>query len=91
MGLFLELKMTDYNLLAKAANRRLQSASGAVIDGYWGNGSQDALNASGKQLTYDWDKLRSHFGRFNQSQVDGFNALLSAITSTAAQPINLPM
>lgn len=82
--------MTDYNLLAKAANRRLQSASGAVIDGYWGNGSQDALNASGKQLTYDWDKLRLHFGRFTQPQVDGFNAVLDAINKYDSDSITPP-
>lgn len=82
--------MTDYNLLAKAANRRLQSASGAAIDGYWGNGSQDALKASGKQLTYDWDKLRLHFGRFTQSQVDGFNAVLDAINKYDSESITPP-
>lgn len=81
--------MTDYNAVAMAATKRLQSHLGVVSDGYWGASSQLKLYTSKAQLGYDWNKLRSHFGRLNQSQVDGFNAVLSAINQYGS-PANKP-
>lgn len=81
--------MADYNAMTIAANKRLQESVGAVVDGYWGTGSQLKIIARKSKIGYDWDKLRSHFGRFNQSQVDGFNALLSAINEYGS-PANKP-
>lgn len=81
--------MIDYNAVAMAATKRLQSQLGVVSDGYWGVSSQLKLYTSKAQIKYDWDKLRSHFGRFNQSQVDGFNAVLSAINQYGS-PANKP-
>ena len=81
--------MTNYNTVAMAATKRLQSQLGVVSDGYWGASSQLKLHTSKAQVKYDWDKLRSHFGRFNQSQVDGFNAVLSAINQYGS-PANKP-
>lgn len=81
--------MTNYNTVAMAATKRLQSQLGVVSDGYWGASSQLKLHTSKAQIKYDWDKLRSHFGRLNQSQVDGFNAVLSAINQYGS-PANKP-
>lgn len=81
--------MTNYNTVAMAATKRLQSQLGVVSDGYWGASSQLKLHTSKAQVNYDWDKLRSHFGRLNQSQVDGFNAVLSAINQYGS-PANKP-
>ena len=81
--------MTNYNTVAMAATKRLQSQLGVVSDGYWGASSQLKLHTSKAQVKYDWDKLRSHFGRLNQSQVDGFNAVLSAINQYGS-PANKP-
>ena len=81
--------MTNYNAVAMAATKRLQSQLGVVSDGYWGASSQLKLHTSKAQVKYDWDKLRSHFGRLNQSQVDGFNAVLSAINQYGS-PANKP-
>ena len=81
--------MTDYNAVAMTATKRLQSQLGVVSDGYWGVGSQLKLYTSKAQVKYDWNKLRSHFGRLNQSQVDGFNAVLSAINQYGS-PANKP-
>ena len=79
----------NYNAVAMAATKRLQSQLGVVSDGYWGASSQLKLHTSKAQVKYDWDKLRSHFGRLNQSQVDGFNAVLSAINQYGS-PANKP-
>lgn len=81
--------MTNYNAVAMAATKRLQSQLGVVSDGYWGVSSQLKLYTSKAQVEYDWNKLRSHFGRFNQSQVDGFNEVLSAINQYGS-PANKP-
>ena len=81
--------MTNYNAVVMAATKRLQSQLGVVSDGYWGASSQLKLHTSKAQVKYDWDKLRSHFGRLNQSQVDGFNAVLSAINQYGS-PANKP-
>ena len=81
--------MTNYNTAAMAATKRLQSQLGVVSDGYWGASSQLKLHTSKAKVNYDWDKLRSHFGRLNQSQVDGFNAVLSAINQYGS-PANKP-
>ncbi len=81
--------MTNYNTVAMAATKLLQSQLGVVSDGYWGASSQLKLYTSKAQIKYDWDKLRSHFGRFNQSQVDGFNAVLDAINMYGS-PANKP-
>lgn len=56
----------------------LQQAVGAVDDGYWGKGSQDALIKSGKKVYINFDKMRSKFGRLNQGQVDGVNSIIDA-------------
>lgn len=81
--------MADYNARAITATKRLQSQLGVVSDGYWGISSQLKLYTSKAQIKYDWDKLRSHFGRFSQSQVDGFNAILDAINMYGS-PANKP-
>ncbi|WP_257011665.1 glycoside hydrolase family 19 protein [Psychrobacter sp. JB193] len=71
-----QLKMHNRAL---SATRRLQAQLNETPDGFWGGDSQAALLCSSKQVGYDWDKLRAHFGSFKQSQVDGFNAVLDAI------------
>ena len=81
--------MTNYSAVAMAATKRLQAQLGVVSDGYWGVGSQLKLYTSKAQVEYDWNKLRAHFGRFSQSQVDGFNAVLSAINQYGS-PANKP-
>lgn len=63
------------------AVRVLQRAISASDDGAWGKASQKVLKASGKKIDFNWQKLRDHFGSFNQDQVDGFNALLTAINN----------
>lgn len=73
--------MTDYSARAIAATKRLQKQVGVNADGLWGVSSQLAMYSQRRKLAYDWDKLRSHFGRLKQSQVDGFNAILDAINS----------
>lgn len=73
--------MSDYNARAIAATKRLQKQIGVNADGLWGVGSQLAMYSQRRKLAYDWDKLRSHFGRLKQSQVDGFNAVLGAINN----------
>lgn len=81
--------MTNYNAVAVTATKRLQSQLGVVSDGYWGVSSQLKLHTSKAQVKYDWDKLRSHFGRLKQSQVDGFNSVLDAINQYGS-PANKP-
>lgn len=81
--------MADYNARAITATKRLQKQLGVVSDGYWGVSSQLAMYSQKRKLAYDWDKLRSHFGRLKQSQVDGFNAVLSAINMYGS-PANKP-
>jgi len=73
--------MTDYSARAIAATKRLQKQVGVNADGLWGVSSQLAMYSQRRKLAYDWDKLRSHFGRLKQSQVDGFNAVLDAINA----------
>lgn len=58
------------------------------IDGAWGGTSQNKLITSGKKIAYDWDKLRANFGSFTQSQVDGFNAIISATNAYGKGAIN---
>lgn len=81
--------MTDYNARAIAATKRLQKQVGVKADGYWGMDSQLGMYSQNRKLAYDWDKLRSHFGRLKQSQVDGFNAVLGAINAYGS-PANKP-
>lgn len=64
---------------ALAATKQLQALAGTSADGYWGDSSQDALLASNLRIDINWDKLRFHFGRFSQSQVDGFLSVIAAI------------
>lgn len=68
--------------------RALQIAIGASADGGWGKASQKVLHASHKQLSYDWNILRKHFGRFTQVQVDGFNTLIEAINKRGGEALN---
>lgn len=81
--------MTNYSAMALSATKSLQTSIDVVADGYWGNNSQAKLESLNANIGYDWDKLRSHFGRFRQSQVDGFNAILSAINDYGS-PANKP-
>ena len=81
----------NYDLLAINANKRLQSLlnlSGNSVDGKWGLGSQNRLIGSKKKFGYSWTKLRQHFGSFSQSQVDGFNEILSAINMFDSEEIS---
>lgn len=78
----------DMGRRAKTAIKRLQSSVGTDNDGYWGESSQKALIKSGYVLSFDWVKLREHFGRFDQSQVDGFNATLNALNTHKENAIN---
>ena len=57
--------------------QKLQQKLGLVADGIWGNQSQTAIKD--KTIELDFNVIRSQFGRLNQSQVDGFNAILKAI------------
>ncbi len=81
--------MADYNARAITATKRLQKQIGTNADGYWGVSSQLAMYSQKRKLAYDWDKLRPHFGRLKQSQVDGFNAVLDAINMYGS-PANKP-
>lgn len=81
--------MADYNARAITSTKRLQKQIGTNADGYWGVSSQLAMYSQKRKLAYDWDKLRSHFGRLKQSQVDGFNAVLDAINMYGS-PANKP-
>lgn len=78
----------SYDDRIDAAIMRLQKQVGASVDGAWGDGSQTALVASGKKLAFNWELLRKHFGRFSQSQVDGFNSLLNNINKWGSDAIN---
>lgn len=80
--------MADYNSLAISATKRLQSSVGAKSDGYWGFDSQKELILGEYKLEVDWVKLRSHFGRFTQMQVDGFNSIISAINDFGGDATN---
>jgi len=74
---------------ALAATKRLQAQVGVTPDGFWGTTSQLAIYSQRAKLDYDWEELRSHFGKLSQSQVDGFNAVLDAINeygSPATKP-----
>ncbi|VWX31355.1 conserved hypothetical protein [Moraxellaceae bacterium 17A] len=64
--------------------KQIQRSLGVTVDGVWGNQSQAALDASQLKLDYSWDKMRYAFGGFNQSQVDGFNAIMTAINANQA-------
>ena len=57
--------------------QKLQQKLGLVADGIWGNQCQTAIKD--KTIELDFNVIRSQFGRLNQSQVDGFNAILKAI------------
>lgn len=57
--------------------QKLQGKLGLVTDGIWGKQSQAAIKD--KTIELDFNVIRSQFGRLNQSQVDGFNAILKAI------------
>lgn len=78
---FLRVKFMSYDSRIDNAVRDLQRAIKASDDGAWGNASQKVLKASGKKIDFNWQKLRDHFGSFNQAQVDGFNSLLTAINN----------
>lgn len=58
--------------------KQIQNGLGVATDGAWGVISQGALVDSPLVLNLSFDKLRSYFGRFNQKQIDGFNAVLKA-------------
>lgn len=72
---------------AIAANKRLQAQAGTSVDGYWGQGSQDAYLAQDATISLDWDKLKSLFGPFEQQQVDGFNSIMAAINEYDSKEI----
>lgn len=57
--------------------QKLQQKLGLVADGVWGKQSQETIKD--KTIELDFSVIRSQFGRLNQSQVDGFNAILKAI------------
>lgn len=64
--------------------KQIQMALNVTVDDSWGNQSQTALLNSDKNLGYDWEKMRANFGKFSQSQVDGFNAILTAVNGNAS-------
>ncbi|AKG07804.1 hypothetical protein AAX06_06145 [Moraxella bovoculi] len=57
--------------------QKLQQKLGLVSDGIWGKQSQATIKD--KTIELDFNIIRNQFGRLNQSQVDGFNAILKAI------------
>lgn len=59
--------------------KKLQEQLGVTVDGIWGKQSQSAFET--KQIKLNFDVIRSQFGRLNQSQVDGFNEIMSAINA----------
>nr|WP_313062330.1 glycoside hydrolase family 19 protein [Moraxella sp. CTOTU49097] len=61
--------------------KEIQRSLGVTADGVWGNQSQSALDGSKLKLDYSWDKMRYAFGGFTQSQVDGFNVIMTAINA----------
>lgn len=69
------------NNQALAATSRLQASIGAVADGYWGTNAQLKLGSLDATIDLDWAKLRSHFGSFTQSQVEGFLSIMAAINA----------
>lgn len=57
--------------------QKLQQKLGLVADGIWGKQSQEAVKD--KTIELDFNVIRNQFGKLNQSQVDGFNAIIKAI------------
>ena len=57
--------------------QKLQQKLGLVADGIWGKQSQE--DVKDKTIGLDFNVIRNQFGRLNQSQVDGFNAIIKAI------------
>lgn len=57
--------------------QKLQQKLGLVADGIWGKQSQEAVK--NKTIELDFNIIRDQFGRLNQAQVDGFNAIIKAI------------
>lgn len=57
--------------------QKLQQKLGLVADGIWGKQSQATVKD--KTIELDFNVIRNQFGRLNQPQVDGFNAILKAI------------
>lgn len=81
----------SYDSRIDEAVRRLQHELGLPakhVDGAWGGTSQEALIKSGKHVDYDWNTLRKHFGKFTQTQVDGFNTLIKAINKRGNEALN---
>ncbi|MCC3344498.1 glycoside hydrolase family 19 protein [Psychrobacter sanguinis] len=72
----------------KDSNKRLQRIVGVLDDGYWGDTSQKALIASKKKLGFIHGKLSTNFGRLRQSQVNGFDSVLSACNAYGGDAIN---
>ncbi len=66
---------------ALSATKRLQVQIGASSDGFWGGGSQAAFSDQKGLFSFDWNKLKNHFGPFEQQQVDGFNTIIDAINA----------
>lgn len=61
--------------------KSMQQQLGVQADGVWGPMTQSAFITSGKSIAFDWTALRKYFGSFTQSQVDGLNAVLTAINA----------
>lgn len=76
--------LSNYNNKARHATRMIQAQMGFTgwqLDGLWGDASQRHLVVTGKKFDFDWEKLKTNFGRFEQSQVDGFNSILDAVNN----------
>lgn len=71
--------------------KSIQTQIGVTVDGVWGGQSQSALDNSDKKLSLDFGKMRSYFGGFTQSQVDGFNAITRSVNANkqAKNPLYL--
>lgn len=80
--------MSNYDNRIDEHVRLIQKAIDTNADGAWGIKSQKALNDSGKELSYDWKKLRKFTKSLTQYQVDGFNEIIDAVNEYGGDAIN---
>ena len=65
----------------------MQKELGVLADGWWGGDSQRAYLAQGRQLDINWAYLRRKLkNSFSQSQVDGFNRIMTACNRANLSP-----
>ncbi len=63
----------------KQAIKSLQKTLLLNNDGVWGEQSTARFDSTNSEWQINFNIVRKHFGRLNQGQVDGINAIMSAI------------